>query len=244
MSYVGGKSTGFKHIIAVLNDPKFDNMDYYELFCGYCHITRRIVNKKSITINDYNALLVCLLDGIKQNLDYPTISKIRYNELKYQHGIITWERAIAGFCYSYNGKLWGGYVLDNSHTPSFKKYGKLMVYHKQRQNYYEKLKKNQAFMNSKLECNSYENFNPTGALIYCDPPYRDTTGYDKKSVGDFDHDLFWNWVRKLSINNHVYVSEYSAPDDFITIGELPKKSTLSGKRINTIEKLFKYSMGL
>jgi len=244
MSYVGGKSTGFKHIIEVLNDPKYNGFDYYEPFCGYCHITKRIINKKTITINDYNSLLVCLLDGIRKNLPYPVISRERYNELKQQHNVITWERAIAGFCYSYNGKLWGGYVLDNSNTPSFKKYGKLMVYHKQRQNYYEKIKKNQSFMMAKLECKSYDEFNPVGAVIYCDPPYQNTTGYDKKSVGDFDHDKFWSWVRKLSQNNHVYVSEYIAPPDFITVAELPKKSTLSGQRIPKIEKLFKYSAGL
>ena len=240
MAYLGGKSTGFKHIIKILNDPKYDNMDYYELFCGYCHITRRIVNKKSITINDYNGLLVCLLDGIKQNLSYPYISRERYYELKNKHNVITWERAIAGFCYSYNGKLWGGYVLDNSNTPSYKKTGKLMIYYKQRQNYYDKLKKNQAFMSSKLNYKSYDEFNPVGALIYCDPPYRNTTKYNKNSVGEFDHDKFWDRVRELSKYNDVYVSEYTAPDDFICVAELPKKSTVSGKRIPKIERLFKY----
>ena len=243
MSYVGGKSTGFKHIISILNDPKYNGLDYYEPFCGYCHITRRIVNKKSITINDYNALLVCLLDGIKQNLPYPEITRERYNELKKQHHIISWERAIAGFCYSYNGKLWGGYVLDNSNVPSFKKYGKLVVYHKTHKNYHNKLKLNLPFMTAKLECKTYCDFiggiNPVGALIYCDPPYRNTTSYHKKSVGEFDHDTFWDWVRELSKNNIVYVSEYNAPPDFICVAELPKTSTLSGKRIPKIERLYK-----
>jgi DNA adenine methylase len=243
MSYVGGKSRGFQHIISILNDPKYDDMEYYEPFCGYCHITRRVINKKSITINDYNGLLVCLLNGIKQNLPYPQITRERYYQLKNQHYTINWERAIAGFCYSYNGKLWGGYVLDNSNTPSYKKTQKLMVYHKQRQNYYEKLKQNKSFMNSSLKSKSYEEFNPIGALIYCDPPYRNTTSYHKKSVGDFDHDKFWDWVRKLSQNNIVYVSEYTAPNDFICVAEQPKKSTLSGKRISKIEKLFQYDSG-
>lgn len=239
MAYVGGKSTGFKHIIAVLNDPKYDGMDYYEPFCGYCHITRRVARKKSININDYNGLLVCLLEGIKQGKSYPEISRERYYELKIQQEVISWERAIAGFCYSYNGKLWGGYVLDNSQTPSYKKSGKLMVYHKQRQNYYDKLKLNVPFMSSTLECKSYDEFNPTGALIYCDPPYKNTTSYHKKSVGEFDHNKFWDWVRELSKTNEVYVSEYTAPDDFICVAELPKKSTLSGKRIPKIERLYK-----
>lgn len=238
MAYVGGKSTGFRHIIDVLNNPKYDNMDYLELFCGYCHITKRIKNKKSITINDKNELLICLLNGIRDNLPYPKISRERYNELKNQHNIITFERAIAGFCYSYNGKLWGGYVLDNSNSPSYKKYGKLMVYHNQRQNYYDKLKKNNSFMTASIHCNSYEDFKPTNCLIYCDPPYRNTTGYNKNNVGDFDHDKFWNYIREISKNNIVFVSEYNAPIDFEVVSQLNKKSTLSGKRLEKTEKLF------
>ena len=250
MGYVGGKCTGYKHIIEVLNSPQYNGMDYIEPFVGYGYITMRIKNKKSITINDYNGLLVCLLDGIRQNLPYPAITRERYNELKKMDGVITWERAIAGFSYSYCGKLWGGYILDNSQSPSYndpskKCYGKLQTYYKQHQKHYEKLKKNPVFMTSTLTWKSYdellspEGLKPTNCLIYCDPPYQNTTGYYKKSVGVFDHDKFWNWVREMSRDNVVFVSEYTAPDDFECIAELPKKSTLSGKRIQKLEKLFK-----
>ena len=56
-------------------------------------------------------------------------------------------------------------------------------------------------------------------MIYCDPPYQDT----KKYESDFDHDKFWNWVRKMSKKGHyVYVSEYSAPSDFECIWSMDK----------------------
>jgi hypothetical protein len=32
-----------------------------------------------------------------------------------------------------------------------------------------------------------------------------------------DYEHFWNWARKLSKNNYVFVSEQSAPDDFESI---------------------------
>ena len=239
MAYVGGKCINSKHIIDVLNQPEYDGMNYVELFCGYCHITRRVKNKKSILINDKNELLICLLNGIRENLPYPVISRERYYELKNQHSVITFERAIAGFCYSYNGKLFGGYVLDNSNTPSFKKNGKLHIYYKQRQNYYEKLKQNQQFMNCKIECKSYETFDLEGCLIYCDPPYIGTIEYDKHSgVANFDHEMFWHRIRELSKKNTVFVSEYTAPDDFVVVSQSTKKSTFSGTRSNRIEKLF------
>ncbi|MBP02217.1 MAG: hypothetical protein CMM25_05370 [Rhodospirillaceae bacterium] len=49
MAYVGGKTKGAKHIIDILNDPKYDNLPYVEPFVGYGHILRRVVNKKNTT---------------------------------------------------------------------------------------------------------------------------------------------------------------------------------------------------
>lgn len=55
-----------------------------------------------------------------------------------------------------------------------------------------------------------------GDVVYCDPPYRNTDGY-RHTKEKFDHDKFWEWVRTR--NYPVYVSEYSAPEDFVSIFE-------------------------
>ena len=47
MSYIGGKARGASHILAVLNDPRFDGYDYLEPFVGMGHVLRRVVNKRS-----------------------------------------------------------------------------------------------------------------------------------------------------------------------------------------------------
>lgn len=62
-------------------------------------------------------------------------------------------------------------------------------------------------------------------VIYCDPPYKGTTEYKE---GGFNQDEFWNWVRKTSKTNKVYVSEYQAPEDFKVILSFSQKSTLQG----------------
>ena len=41
MSYIGGKSKGAAHILAVLNDTRYDNYDYLEPFVGMAHVLRR-----------------------------------------------------------------------------------------------------------------------------------------------------------------------------------------------------------
>jgi len=66
---------------------------------------------------------------------------------------------------------------------------------------------------------------PAGAVVYCDPPYQGTATY---AEGNFNHDEFWEFCRKLSKTNTVYISEYTAPADFTCILNFPKKSTLQG----------------
>lgn len=66
---------------------------------------------------------------------------------------------------------------------------------------------------------------PGGAVIYCDPPYQGTAEYVE---GGFNHVKFWQWVRDTSKTNAVYISEYSAPDDFKVIRSWAQKSTLHG----------------
>ena len=72
------------------------------------------------------------------------------------------------------------------------------------------------------------------SVVYCDPPYKGTTGY----LSSFDHDRFWNWVRRQ--NNPVFVSEYEAPQDIKTIAAFNKKTRLSAKGMTDTkpEKLF------
>ena len=50
-----------------------------------------------------------------------------------------------------------------------------------------------------------------GYVIYCDPPYRNTTKY---KTGDFPYENFYNWCRELSEDNIVLISEYNMPKDF------------------------------
>ncbi|MGL4363319.1 MAG: DNA adenine methylase [Cellulosilyticaceae bacterium] len=65
----------------------------------------------------------------------------------------------------------------------------------------------------------------SGAIIYCDPPYKGTAEYKE---GAFDHNKFWNWIRLNSKTNKVYISEYQAPADFKTVLEFEQKSSLAG----------------
>ena len=62
-----------------------------------------------------------------------------------------------------------------------------------------------------------------GDVVYCDPPYKNTQGYGIR----FDSDAFWEWARTR--NFPVYVSEYQAPEDFISICSKEKRSILNSE---------------
>ena len=57
----------------------------------------------------------------------------------------------------------------------------------------------------------------------------------------FDYDTFWDWCRKMSNDNYVFVSEYNAPDDFECIWSKGVTTSLKvHEHENRTEKLFRY----
>lgn len=60
-----------------------------------------------------------------------------------------------------------------------------------------------------------------GDVVYCDPPYKGTKGYGI----EFNGGCFWEWVRTR--NYPVYVSEYQAPEDFVSIWAKEKRPLIS-----------------
>ena len=77
-------------------------------------------------------------------------------------------------------------------------------------------------------------------LIYCDPPYENTTKYHTSK--SFDHRIFWDWCREKSVYVPVLISEQNAPDDFTCIWEQKVKRTIDAKNKTVVtEKLFIHS---
>ena len=72
------------------------------------------------------------------------------------------------------------------------------------------------------------------SVIYCDIPYRGTTGYGTKEL---DYDKFFDWCRKQK--ELVFVSSYEMPDDFVPVAEFSHRSTINdSKNLAVVEKIF------
>ena len=218
MAYLGGKARGADYIIKTLNNPLFNDMDYIEPFCGYCHILRRVKNKKSYTASDNNELLMILLKHIQkhkgkhEDITFEDYQHHRSNPLSGNK----LRSAYAAFTYSYNGKYFDGYIGDVEGRD----------YPKERKKYYDKLHNNDTFQKTELKHGDYTMYmDVKDNLIYCDPPYQDTTEYHSS----FDSSEFWENMRELSKDNIVIISEYNAPDDFVCITSNMRNTTMRGK---------------
>ena len=92
-------------------------------------------------------------------------------------------------------------------------------------NYFQEARRNLEAQAPSLQgivfrCQNYDDLTtPVKAVIYLDPPYQNTKIYGYANQEKMDYDPFWNWVRELSKDNYVFVSEQSAPDDFEVIWE-------------------------
>jgi DNA adenine methylase len=88
---------------------------------------------------------------------------------------------------------------------------------------------------------SYERLTPGASLVYCDPPYANTTGYS--AVGAFDHVAFWEKCRQWTRDGAtVLVSEYTAPEDFKVVWSIETKTDMHGEgRKGRTEKLFEWA---
>lgn len=77
-----------------------------------------------------------------------------------------------------------------------------------------------------------------GDVVYCDPPYKDTS--QDYPVEAFDHNRFWEWARQIAEDGaDVFVSEFSAPDDVAVFWEKEvAKQTRSKDGSTKIERLY------
>jgi DNA adenine methylase len=111
------------------------------------------------------------------------------------------------------------------------------------ESYRDALRQSKLLQGVEFICASYDEVNYIeNSIIYVDPPYANTTKYKIK----FNHNKFWNWVRKMSKQGYkVFVSEYNAPEDFFCIWQKELDvglAHLNGKDGNKkkIERLFVY----
>lgn len=238
VAYVGGKIKLSKYLKPYLENPLllFSNHSkyYYEPFVGGCGSFVRPEGYSHYLGSDIRPYWVAFLNYLLEgNCNIPYCTKEEYYQVKENpENFPEWYVGFVSVLCSFQGKEWGGYA-----TPKTRNYIEASIKSSLMLSDQLKSLPNVSFLNC-----SYEYVEPLPfSTVYCDPPYLGTTGYGV----NFDHDGFWDWVRKISLKCYVLVSEYQAPKDFITVFEKERKNQLGLKNHSTrVEKLFVYSEGL
>jgi len=220
MIYMGSKSRIARDIVPILTANMTQDQTFVDIFCGGCNITDKIQGKR--LANDSNPYLIAMwqelqkgwLPGFYTREQY---ADIRANKSAHPAHIVGW----VGFVHSFRGKFFGGYIwYENS------KYKDKPDRNRFQESVNNILKQVPHITDVVFSSVDYLALPiPSNAVVYCDPPYANTTKY---MTGDFDHLKFWQWVRDLSQTHTVYVSEYTAPDDFVSVYSKSIQNSLSG----------------
>lgn len=222
--YMGSKNKIGKDIIEVLPSGR----RFVDLFAGGCAMTHA-----ALASGKYDCALtndkspVCGVDlfkmAVKGEFDDPKYLRlVDYDEFYERRFIDPWMIAIFGWNYSiyyFAGKKGEAsqLIAKNNITDitTLAKFGNTRQL--QCLNRLRKLKDCVDLSKVEFTNMDYKDYEfKEGDVVYCDPPYGDTKHfYNIKET--FDHDQFWDWVRTRDYP--IYVSEYSAPDDFVSIFE-------------------------
>lgn len=237
MKYMGSKSRIKKYVVPFLQKLIDENEinTYIEPFVGGANVIDDIHCDIKIG-GDLHDKLIALFKHMQKGGGLPTdVSRELYADVRLNKNTgkyEDWFVGAIGFLASYNGRYFEGSYAKTVIT----KTGVT-------RNYYDEAKRNlekqtPKIMNVNFINCDYSFFSDTkGALIYCDIPYKNTTQYSINK--NFNHDKFWQWVRDMSQNNIVVVSELEAPDDFECVWQCPIIRTQNNRNhMASIEKMF------
>ena len=235
MRYQGGKSRISKQIASNISSLRErDSNIFVSLFCGTCSVESKVTGFDRKILNDKHEYLIALLNGVKNGYELPDlITEEQYKYVKEHKDEDKVLSRFVGFGCSFGGKWFGGYAKDKTNKNYALQSKKSL------------LKDMVTLIDAEFICKDYRDVElPDGCIVYADPPYNNTTGYNKEK---FDSQEFWEYMRKISKEHIVFISEQNAPDDFISIWEKPFTRTLDVNKDNQFkvtEKLFVYKDNL
>jgi len=218
----------FQNIL--LNSSTHTHTHYVESFCGSCNVASKIHIKNKI-LNDKNPYLIEMFKALKNGWIPPKqVTEEDYKNAKINQDKEPHVAGFVGFACSFAGKFWGGYARDS-------KGGGEGNYALRGHN--SILKKMKNLEDAEFTCKDFYELDYENCLIYCDPPYKNTTPYYKKILGEFPYDEFLKWVEIQSKKNIVLVSEYkhNVPENAYILLEIPSKTSIRDKNDRVIETM-------
>lgn len=234
--YYGSKQRIAKQLVKVMLDYLDQHLlrnnigQVIDCFCGTGSVSWQLAKKLNIpiTASDHFQTMITTLQAIKNGWLPPTsITEKDFEDLKSNPSDPL--HALVHISCSYQGRYltdpfrleWTNFNLSRLHRTI----------------------QNLDLRGIEFKCCKYIDYSEkTNCLIFCDPPYftANQSQWPENYKG-FLHDDFWPWVRMMSENNVVLVTEFTAPDDFECLWSKSTKGTnrhFDCKGRTRIEKLW------
>ena len=240
MKYMGSKARIAKHILPIILKDRVEGQWYVEPFVGGGNLIDKVDgNRKGA---DSSAHVILALSFIRDGAipeNNKKFTEDSYNlaaKMARQGNLNSYADGV--YCYaliafSFSAKWIGGWCRGKNLKGKDRDYVA--------EQYRASLKQKPLLKGVWLEhCSYNELLIPNNSIVYCDSPYKGTTGYKDK----FNHDSYFDWCREMTKKGHqVFISEYNAPSDFKCIWqqELNVSVSRNGKQKTAIEKLFIYN---
>ena len=235
MRYLGGKYRLRKQISQIINltiDRQTDRQTVFvSLFCGACNVESLCVADRRI-LNDKNKYVIAFHKAMQKGFILPdVVTKQDFEYIRNHKDENPALTGYVGFQCSFFGKFFHGYAGEEY----------------ARQGHKNTIEIANGLKGCEFTSLDYRDVHiPDGSVVYCDPPYADSTGW--YATGSFNNDEFWEYMRKISEKNIVLISERKAPEDFYSIWSKPYKSGvrsnsdiskgIQGQRRTETENLF------
>lgn len=233
MQYMGGKAKIARRVVQAIMADTADRRVWYEPFVGGGNVLEYAAPNFRISVaSDAHEDLILMWRHVSGGGDLPEfVSREEYQALR--HAEPSWLRGYAGFGASFGGKWFGGYGVSPRDGE---------VVHASRRAVRRQAEVFAAAGVRFVHAPFGVHHPPAGTVVYCDPPYAGTTGYDKK-LGSFDYRFFYETLMKWAVDSSVYVSEYAIPA-WVSAREIwsrEKRNVLDGASNNrvAVERLFK-----
>ncbi|MBR1558355.1 MAG: DNA adenine methylase [Prevotella sp.] len=224
MKYKGSKARIVDEILPIMLQSMIPGLSFVDAFCGGCSVIQRVPKEYRRIANDNNHFLVAMMERLTTTdwepptyISKPYYDKVRAsynaNDGQYDDALVGW----VGFMASRNGRFFdGGY---SGHDSGGRDYIAENIRNINRQ--IEELRGIEWYSGDYSDIPI-----PPNSLIYCDPPYKGTSGYS--TARGFDYECFYDWCREKKKEGHqVFISEYQMPSDFECVWEKELTNSLN-----------------
>jgi len=203
MKYQGSKTRIVKDILKIMLSVRGDRV-WVEPFVGGGNMIDKVTGKRiGADINKWAIEALTIIRDRVEDLPKNNTEFTKDDYEKIRQGAEHEFKAIAGFCYSFGSKWLDTWAKGKGRDFVKETYSSLN-------------KQKPLLQGVELICCAYNELKiPENSLIYCDPPYKNTRKYNK--VQSFNHSEFWQWAEEQAKNHIVFVSELTAPENWVEV---------------------------